>query len=281
MIKVERPSPADPAISPIITAGELARQALIDDYEGGKKPSIIEARYRAYKQALLAAFHGKCAYCDTFIDDNQHGHVEHYRPKNRVRNEDNSAIEVEYPKFGKVEHLGYFWLAYDWQNLLPACDLCNGRGSRDNIPFGKSDRFPVKHQRAHLPFGEAVEEPLLLDPTRQDPAGHLDFSLDGFLRGLTEEGECTIRLLGLNVRERLPRERVAAYHRAIDAFNRYMTRGIPREELLRLYTEINQIWAGDTEHSVYGRMGLEVVQSYYRDLGFAIPLPVPPPRQLD
>ena len=276
MIKVDRPPPTDPAISPIIAASIAARQALLDAFTAGQKPTVNAARYRAYKQALLDAFHGKCAYCDSFIDDTQHGHVEHYRPKNRVRNLDHSKIEVEYPLFGRIEHLGYFWLAYDWSNLLPACDLCNTYTVREGgITWGKGDRFPVKGPRAHLPEDVSGEEPLLLDPTCEDPNLHLHFASDGYMRGLTAEGEETISLLGLNRRERLLRMRGQAYDAAREKLTKYLNADVSNSELLRLREQINDYWFGRAEHAALGRLGIAEVLAVLRRRGLQIPMPLP------
>lgn len=59
------------------------------------------------RACLLELFHYKCAYCESRIEKCE---VEHYRPKGRV---DGSA------------HPGYYWLAYEWENLYPSCESCN------------------------------------------------------------------------------------------------------------------------------------------------------------
>lgn len=78
----------------------------------------------------------------------------------------------------------------EWTNLLPSCLDCNRRrkqlapqGSNLNLLYkgtqsGKKDSFPVEGVRAG---GEgaalALERPLLLDPTRDDPSLHLTYWL--------------------------------------------------------------------------------------------------------
>ncbi|NUR52171.1 MAG: HNH endonuclease [Hamadaea sp.] len=81
---------------------------------------------------------------------------------------------------------------FDWLNHLLACSICNGHYKRD--------RFPL----------DAEGNPLLVDPTVDDPADHLRLSLTtGSYVGLTARGEATIEVCGLN-RPILTRGRLAA-----------------------------------------------------------------------
>lgn len=146
-------------------------------------------RERSVKAELERLFHGKCAYCESFYGSTQPVDVEHYRPKGEVE--------------GIEDHPGYYWLAMDWQNLLPSCIDCNRRreqkapnseigtvarlltsGEFDRsrrMSLGKASAFPLATEagRAKLP-GEplAAEHRLLLDPTRDDPREHLTFFID-------------------------------------------------------------------------------------------------------
>lgn len=142
-------------------------------------------------------FSGKCAYCEGRYDSTDHGDAEHYRPKGNV-----TVIDEESGKKTKVpEHPGYYWLAYDWRNLVPACSKCNG---------SKSDQFPAK-KHVHDPDADLeklnkAEEPLLINPYFEDPNEHLEFDCHGMVHAKTPKGEATIQILDLN-RERLIDER--------------------------------------------------------------------------
>jgi len=72
-----------------------------DPYHGEEKYEI------RYKLRLL--FHNKCAYCERI---EYKPDVEHYRPKKKVTG-------------SQRNNHGYFWLCYEWTNLLPACRDCN------------------------------------------------------------------------------------------------------------------------------------------------------------
>lgn len=138
--------------------------------------------YAAYKAddvklRLEGMFHGKCAYCESIYASQAPVDVEHYRPKGRVE--------------GAPHHKGYWWLAATWANLLPSCIDCNRR-RRQQTPVavsdlgilaqtmktGKQDAFPLAGTRADSETADlSGEQPLLLDPTRDDPNDHLKFYL--------------------------------------------------------------------------------------------------------
>ena len=91
--------------------------------------------------ALEHIFNNKCAYCETDLGAaRQPGDADHYRPKGLVNYK--TKPEPEWKKYkraraanysrhpaNELNHPGYFWLAYNWKNLLPACKDCNsGQG---------------------------------------------------------------------------------------------------------------------------------------------------------
>lgn len=116
--------------------------------------------------------------------------VEHYRPKTRTVGRDGQ------------EHVGYWWLAWTWENLLFSCDGCNR--------WEKKDLFPLRDERRRLQANQdppGPEHPLLLDPASPaiDPLDHLVYrpaSDPGdwwvFPRNGSALGQWTIQVLGLN-----------------------------------------------------------------------------------
>lgn len=130
------------------------------------------------RSALQTLFHRKCAYCESPMAAVTTAHIDHFRPHGRV---------AERP-----EHTGYYWLAYAWLNLYPSCERCNCRRRErsdwddppngDEAAAGKADQFPLRDEsrRAMLPKDALdKEEPLLLDPCRDDPESHLVFDVAG------------------------------------------------------------------------------------------------------
>ena len=124
-------------------------------------------QHKKIKEALVAMFHGKCAYCESRISHIDYGHIEHFKPKSVP---------------------GNYELAVDWSNLLLACGRCNG-------PENKGVKFP----------GSAEGGPLI-NPTEDDPDQHFRFDFDTGTKlanvlDRSKRGETTWKILGLNRRE--------------------------------------------------------------------------------
>ena len=148
------------------------------------------------RACLRALSSNKCAYCESpFIRMDLN--VEHYRPKSKVH---------ESP-----DHLGYYWLAYEWSNLLPACQHCNqirneppiwGATRRVNAK-GKADKFPLADEtnRAHSHKDNIEnEEPLLINPTIEEPSEHIQFDPLGKPIPLSEKGRASVEVYNLDTR---------------------------------------------------------------------------------
>ncbi|MCA0873048.1 hypothetical protein LCL97_19635 [Seohaeicola saemankumensis] len=139
-------------------------------------------KHAEVKAALEKLFHGKCAYCESFYSAQAPVDVEHFRPK--------GAVE------GEAEHPGYWWIAMEWENLLPSCIDCNRRRRQPTpVPSdslvklreravevqntGKKDVFPIAGRRAEAETDNlTLEQAYLLDPCRDDPEEHLTYHLD-------------------------------------------------------------------------------------------------------
>ena len=84
-------------------------------------------------------------------------------------------------------------LAFEWTNLLLACSRCNSNDKRDQFPIDESG------------------QPLLIDPTAEEPLDHLDFiPANGLYHHRTRKGWESIRIYGLN-RDVLARGRRASW----------------------------------------------------------------------
>lgn len=167
--------------------------------EEGREYRFRPEIWRELKQYLFELFHGKCAYCEAYVEDVSEGDVEHYRPKRGVT--------------GCDDHPGYYWLAYDVGNLFPACEKCN------RFP-GKTNRFPVRDDLwARRREEMEHERPLLLNPYQHDPREHLSFlplqALDlplSYVQGVTDEGRTSVEVYRLN-RHKLAERRGEALER--------------------------------------------------------------------
>lgn len=188
-----------------------AKASLLKDVAEGKKVSIKRQIYsdqrmqRVYKSAGRP-FYGKCAYCESDILLNQNGDIEHWRPKKQVRDEVGGIVMIQ-PNCGpRIRHPGYYWLAYDWRNLLFSCIKCNrlSGNQKSKDAYGKGEKFPVKDFRATKPGEESKEKPLLINPVIDDPENHLQIDpRTGLLIPKTDRGRASIDIFGLNKREAL------------------------------------------------------------------------------
>jgi len=156
--------------------GSRAQQRF--DFKTYREPEV--------RAALVDLFHGKCAYCESRFGSVTPGDVEQYRPKASVAESSG--------------HPGYWWLASDWDNLLIACPDCNRVRIHAGERAGKANRFPLVDEamRAWTPGKESGEQPLLLDPCRDEPEEHLVFDASGQVVSDTARGQTTISVLGLN-----------------------------------------------------------------------------------
>ncbi|WP_395742855.1 hypothetical protein [Prosthecobacter sp.] len=143
--------------------GKAATITLKRQYSNGVTEFVFDNKiYGAadVRKALRKIHLGKCAFCESLLPQTTAGHVEHFRPKGEVQQ-------------GISEPLlkpGYYWLAYEWSNLLLACEWCNSRAKRRLFPLEQ----PTKRARSHR-ARLTNEKPLLLDPTRTDPKKHIEF----------------------------------------------------------------------------------------------------------
>ena len=154
-------------------------------YRGGKQMGFRNSIYAspAVKRALKVCHFGKCCYCETHIPEPYaYGHVEHWRPKSSSRQE--RRKESVWP--------GYYWLAYQWDNLLLSCAFCNSN---------KADLFPLKNPSArarHHRMRIAREKPALLKPDGGvNPRDHIAFRNETPV-ALTPLGKMTINVLALD-----------------------------------------------------------------------------------
>jgi hypothetical protein len=102
---------------------------------------------------------------------------------------------------------GYYWLAANWDNLLPSCIDCNRRRTHEYRVLGgqvtgKGNYFPlaagnVRARRHTQNVRLRAEQPLLLNPCVDDPSTHMHFGDEGNIVGDSERGRATIEVLGL------------------------------------------------------------------------------------
>jgi len=161
------------------------------DYLSGKKkldelkltklnPNI----YRLAKEKLNESHFSKCCYCELIVKLPDHLHVEHFRPARGVTKEIGDK-HLLYP--------GYYWLAYNWKNLLLSCGECNSHYKKNLFPLDDESKRARSHHDDHK-IDE--ESPVLVNPSLEDPRQHIIFDYETPLHK-TERGRLTIKILGL------------------------------------------------------------------------------------
>jgi len=152
------------------------------------------------KLALKEIYHNKCAYCEGYSSAQAPFQVEHYRPK------DEASIKINDKKAKINGHQGYYWLAYNWSNLLWSCYWCNQK---------KSSLFPIENEsnriinpplNANNDLDEdkcqsatlKSETPMLLNPEIDKPEEHFYFKRNGKIKSISKRGKATIEICQLN-----------------------------------------------------------------------------------
>jgi len=168
------------------------------------KPDFPD-KWRDFKNEFSKAQNKKCAYCEMPVIGGHPGDVEHFFPKGEVweLHEDPKTWGIERTDLSTVQgrkhnvlsEWGYWWLAYDWNNYLLACLVCN--------QYWKLSFFPVADTPRSLPPTKVIkEQALLLNPfdRKYDPADHLYFDDLGQISALNKSprGLATIQTCGLD-----------------------------------------------------------------------------------
>ncbi len=181
-----------PAVGPAILVGSANRgpratQEMKDAHDRGQRAfqfdsSIYSAK--SVKRALIKAQCGKCCFCEAKVTHVAHGDVEHFRPKAAWVQDDGDPLARP----------GYYWLAYDWSNLLFCCQLCNQRHKRNLFPLREPAHRALSHHA-----DVAQEEPLFVNPCDDDPELFISFRKEvAFAPNGNVRGERSIDALGLN-----------------------------------------------------------------------------------
>ncbi|MBX7222257.1 MAG: hypothetical protein K1Y36_20075 [Blastocatellia bacterium] len=239
-----------------------------------EKPDVKNDVYQRLKEsfymALNGPFHGKCAYCESFVYPLSPGDIEHYRPKKAVKKLDKTSVTVTLNQI-RMEHPGYYWLVYDWRNLMTSCELCN-RPTKERaggVNIGKHDFFPVGNDYYAIVPGEEVnEQPLLLNPLFEEPDQHLELDgRTGVLSAKTQRGQTCIDLLGLNLRH-LPDERKKVFEETKTKFFRIIPLLLddPNSQACRTFLqELQEIKAGHYPYTMAARLAIKHVSAVLGD----------------
>jgi hypothetical protein len=170
-----------------INANPIGVKASGDIYKG-KTVNADTTTTNTVTIALKGLYKNKCAYCEKLC---YYPRVEHFRPKGRVIGNQPLAN-------------GYYWLCYEWTNLLPSCHECNSieakgdkfpiRGIRKNT-FPVSGNPPIFDSTQNLYDSNYLtdEDPYYINPEYCDDFwSHFDFERSGKIVGISDYGIRTI-----------------------------------------------------------------------------------------
>ncbi len=211
-----------------VTDAEAVTQQLRDAADQDARDVIIDANEGLWRDDrirnwLLGQFNNKCWYSEA-QDSVSSIHVDHYRPKGRIKQ-----------ALGAAPESGYWWLAFNWDNYRVCGQLLNVK---------KGDLFPIIEGvrcNATDPVSLQLEAPALIDP-RTDQTRLISYDKD--------EDACiavaaanisdpdvtrvkdTIEIMGLNLRPRLNAKRNEFWDRCLLKITDY--RNAPGPQALRL-----------------------------------------------
>lgn len=167
--------------------------------EHEKNSGINSKYYRGENDEVVKQLQGiygkKCAFCECELDKPD---IEHFRPQNLDQ---------------------YYWLGYEWTNLLPICSICNGIKGKDFPISGISACDIAKFIDASGKLDKNLcsvnsqilqdEKCLLIHPELDNPEIFFNFLPNGKLQGIDNEGKGgkTIDVYGLN-EEKMGSERI-------------------------------------------------------------------------
>ena len=173
----------------LITKGTLKTLADIEEYKINKvkydsgvlKFEAEDSIYNSdvVREKLEEIQKNKCCYCET-KSTRSNIDVEHFRPK--------KAYSSRFK--GESLFTGYFWLAYEWDNLFLSCQVCN--------QIFKNDFFPVRDETTRAKFNDLSiqnEYPYFVHPSSDEPEDEIEYR-ESIPIGKTEKGKKTIAYLG-------------------------------------------------------------------------------------
>jgi len=140
--------------------------------------------HSSVKSALKRAQSDKCYFCESKVSSVAYGDVEHFRPKGGFKQYESDAL-------GKP---GYYWLAYNWENLFYSCQICNQRFKKNLFPLENNNIRCLNHH------GSLTNEaPILINPSDDNPENLISFRKEiPYPVNGNKRGRQSIKILGLD-----------------------------------------------------------------------------------
>lgn len=252
MIRIRKKAAA-PVPDRLQVNGKAATTDLNQRYDNGERDfasSDFDSGiygHKDVKDSLIAIQNYKCCFCESSIGHISYGDVEHFRPK---------AGWVQSNE--KLNKPGYYWLAYEWNNLILSCQICNQRNKKNFFPLLKdSPRASSHHDDI------ANENAVFINPSNEDVETFITFkeeipvAVNNNQRGLE-----TINKLGLD-RELLNEQRRKTLNMIRDIYD--LAKGYPEtfpalrgEAKAKAQKYLDQSKLDETEYA-------SMLRSFFRD----------------
>jgi len=113
------------------------------------------------KKQLIDDQKEKCCFCEAIFNANGYGDVEHFRPKAAYK----SGRKLIYP--------AYYWLVYEWNNLMFSCQRCNQEFKGNEFPVLDENTRVKNHNDTNLITNE---KHTLINPVEEDPEYFIFFN---------------------------------------------------------------------------------------------------------
>ena len=255
MIKIDRGSP--PANTILDEKKEemlIQIEALVQEGESwNEKKFYLWKKDDKVKSFLFKEQYGKCCYCEWNLRNKIESDVEHFRPKAKVSE--------------AKKHSGYWWLVYEWDNLLLSCTNCNRVFKKASFPLKDEAKRAYKKDDSL-----SEEEPLLINPLKENPENFIGYGLPNegescfMIRaiGKCERGRKTVELTGINARE--PMEKRAKLFKRFQSLRRFFDQYFKGELLeLKFYELISEEFcSADSDFSGFANFYLKSTSKCHR-----------------
>ncbi len=155
------------------------------DFDSGKPKFEIDSSiygHKTVKSALKKTQFNKCCFCEANVTAVSHGDVEHFRPKGGWQQKEGDALS----------EVGYYWLAYEWDNLLFSCQICNQTYKKNYFPLENPADRALNHNHTI-----EREKALIINPSLENPNEHIVFKKE-FVVAITLKGTETIKRTGID-----------------------------------------------------------------------------------
>jgi uncharacterized protein (TIGR02646 family) len=200
-----------PDLESIPKKSKTTHQKRMDIITIGTYNDSYSDRYKTkdIRNALEDIYKGKCGFCEQEIEQYE---IEHYRPKKT-----------------------YHWIAFSWDNLIVACQKCNGKKgihfelNGNKVEFENTE-INIRNINCSSSAYDVQEQPKMVNPEITNPLGLIEFTRDGKIISNHDRFSYTIEKCGIDRKDLNDKRR-----KLLDVFERDV-----RSELNNCKNELDQ-----------------------------------------